>query len=135
MTGRSQNGAQHNLYLISEASGDLFEFGLLPVSASTTTSSGSSSITSDPIECLRAAVDSLSLALLPSIIGLTDAFGFDDWELDSALGRYDGRVYEDLLARAKRDSAINAGEEAERKQGYERAIKPVLERGARLSRL
>lgn len=128
--------AQHNLYLVSQASGDLFEFGLIPVSASTRSgSSASSSLSSDPIEVLRSTLDAYGRKLVPIVVGLTDAFGFDDWDLDSSLGKYDGRVYEDLLERAQRDARINAGEEDERKEGYEKAIKPILERGARLSRL
>ena len=35
------------------------------------------------LQRLRKDVGSLCHAILPDVIGLTDAFGFDDWELDS----------------------------------------------------
>lgn len=41
------------------------------------------------------------LTLLPEAIGLTDALGLTDWELDSALGVYDGKVYQALWNRAQ----------------------------------
>lgn len=36
-------------------------------------------------------------------VQITDAFGFSDFELGSALGRYDGRVYETLWEEVKKD--------------------------------
>jgi acyl-CoA oxidase len=50
---------------------------------------------------LRSEISRLCVSLLPERIGLTDAFGFSDWELDSALGVYDGKVYERLWKRAQ----------------------------------
>ncbi|OAX35166.1 hypothetical protein K503DRAFT_785271 [Rhizopogon vinicolor AM-OR11-026] len=41
------------------------------------------------------------LKIIPNAIGLTDAFGFLDWSLDSALGVSDGRVYEALWQRVQ----------------------------------
>jgi len=75
---------------------------------------------------LRLAIKDISIELLPEAIGLTDAFGFTDWELDrldpstgcsslyllknvlitSALGVYDGKVYEQLWKRAQ-DEPLN----------------------------
>lgn len=37
---------------------------------------------------------------MPLAIALTDAFGFSDWELNSSLGVYHGRVYESLWEHA-----------------------------------
>lgn len=105
----------------------MFEFDLLPRS----TSKGFS--TSRPVEVLRATTDSLALSLVPQLIGLTDAFGFDDWDLDSALGKSDGRVYEDLLRRAREEAGYNVGTEDEKQELYRTAIKPILDRGRRLS--
>lgn len=48
-------------------------------------------------------VKNLCQEILPESIGLTDAFGYSDWELDSALGVYDGRVYESLWARVQKE--------------------------------
>ena len=36
----------------------------------------------------------------PHAVSLVDAWKFPDWQLDSSLGRYDGKVYEDLFRRA-----------------------------------
>jgi acyl-CoA oxidase len=38
----------------------------------------------------------------PNIIALTDAFAYDDYQLNSTLGRYDGKVYEAIYKVAKR---------------------------------
>jgi acyl-CoA oxidase len=37
---------------------------------------------SDPARSLRMAIQNLCQELLPNAIGLSDAFGFTDWELD-----------------------------------------------------
>ncbi|CAF4414402.1 unnamed protein product, partial [Adineta steineri] len=39
--------------------------------------------------------------LRPNLVALVDAFDFHDNEIDSCLGRYDGKVYEALLERAR----------------------------------
>ncbi|KAI0062999.1 peroxisomal oxidase [Artomyces pyxidatus] len=109
------------LYLLTTMEAGLIDFlslGILPVPAA-----GGP----DPVRALRGMISDLCLKLLPEAIGLSDAFGFTDWELDSALGVYDGRVYEALWERAK-DSPLN---EHEVTPEYERHIKPVLERGRR----
>ncbi|TRM55468.1 acyl-CoA dehydrogenase/oxidase C-terminal [Schizophyllum amplum] len=76
---------------------------------------------------LRRAISALCAALVPHAIGLSDAFGFTDWELDSALGVYDGRVYEALWERAQREP-LN---EKEVTDAYEESIKWVLQNGQR----
>ncbi|KAJ7060246.1 acyl-CoA dehydrogenase/oxidase [Mycena amicta] len=83
----------------------------------------------DPTRELRLAIAVLcGTTLLPEIIGLTDAFGFTDWELDSALGVFDGRAYEALWKRVQ-DEPLNQTEVTE---AYEESIKPILLRGQRL---
>lgn len=52
----------------------------------------------ESVGALDAAVRALVADLVPQAIGLTDAFGWSDWELGSSLGRSDGRVYESLMA-------------------------------------
>ena len=37
----------------------------------------------------------------PEAVTLVDAFDYSDYNLNSALGRYDGNVYEDLFERAQ----------------------------------
>jgi acyl-CoA oxidase len=67
----------------------------------------------------------VSEEILPNAIGLTDAFGYSDWELDSALGVYDGKVYEALWAKAQTEP-LNDQEVTE---VYKTSIRPILERG------
>ncbi|KAI9155698.1 Peroxisomal acyl-coenzyme A oxidase 1 [Paramyrothecium foliicola] len=43
----------------------------------------------------------------PHTIRLVDAWKFPDWQLDSSLGRYDGKVYEDLFHRASELNPLN----------------------------
>ena len=38
---------------------------------------------------------------------LVDAWDFPDWQLDSSLGRYDGKVYEDMFHRASELNPLN----------------------------
>jgi acyl-CoA oxidase len=49
----------------------------------------------------------LMAATRPHAVRLVDAWRFPDWQLDSALGRYDGRVYEDLFKRASELNPLN----------------------------
>ena len=49
---------------------------------------------------LRQQVRSLLQELRPQAVALVDAWGIADCELNSALGRHDGRVYEALMASA-----------------------------------
>ena len=44
----------------------------------------------------------------PHAVRLVDAWRFPDWQLDSSLGRYDGKVYEDLFRRASLLNPLNA---------------------------
>ncbi|KAG5650389.1 hypothetical protein H0H81_012401 [Sphagnurus paluster] len=113
----------YTLYLLTVVEAglaDLLSFGLL---RPTTNSSGSS----DPARSLRLYISQLCQELLPNAIGLSDAFGFTDWELDSALGVFDGKVYEALWQRAQ-EEPLNRTEVT---SGYEESIKPMLLRGQR----
>ena len=44
----------------------------------------------------------------PHAVRLVDAWKFPDWQLDSSLGRYDGKVYEDMFMRASELNPLNA---------------------------
>ncbi len=46
------------------------------------------------------AASTLLTALRPNMVALVDAFEFPDSTLNSALGRYDGNVYESVYAAA-----------------------------------
>jgi len=43
----------------------------------------------------------------PHAVRLVDAWDFPDWQLDSSLGRYDGKVYEDMFHRASELNPLN----------------------------
>lgn len=43
----------------------------------------------------------------PHAVRLVDSWAFDDWVLDSSLGRYDGKVYEDMFYRASELNPLN----------------------------
>ncbi|KAH9851253.1 acyl-CoA oxidase [Lenzites betulinus] len=113
------------LHLLTSVEGslaDILSFDLLNGSG------GATGARSDASRSLRMAIKGLCADLLPEAIRLTDGFGFNDWELDSALGRYDGNAYEALWARAQTEP-LNQKEVPD---GYEEYIKPFLARGQRL---
>ncbi|KAJ7153204.1 peroxisomal oxidase [Mycena filopes] len=110
------------LYLLTtleSALVDLLSFGLFRAAP------GNPPRSRDPTRGLRRAIAGLCEELRGEAIGLTDAFGFSDSELDSALGVYDGRVYEALWARAQ-EEPLNQTDVTE---AYESSIKPMLMRG------
>lgn len=43
----------------------------------------------------------------PHAVRLADSWAFPDWQLDSSLGRYDGKVYEDMFYRASELNPLN----------------------------
>lgn len=57
-------------------------------------------------------LDETCASLRPEVVRLTDAFDFPDRILNSTLGRSDGRVYEALLAEARK-SGLNVNEQGE----------------------
>lgn len=44
----------------------------------------------------------------PHAVRLVDTWKIPDYQLDSSLGRYDGKVYEDMFKRASEDNPLNA---------------------------
>ncbi len=52
------------------------------------------------LSALPSAIQSLMAEIRPHAVALVDAWSLPEYLLDSALGRYDGRVYEDLFERA-----------------------------------
>jgi acyl-CoA oxidase len=63
---------QHLLTTLESALVDLLSFNLL----------STRSMGADSTRILRKTIQELYFKLLPESIGLTDAFGFSDWELD-----------------------------------------------------
>jgi acyl-CoA oxidase len=69
----------------------------------------SSAVTVRQIQLARTkAVMKLLEEIRPHAVRLVDAWHFPDWQLDSSLGRYDGKVYEDLFHRASELNPLNA---------------------------
>lgn len=110
---------QYLLTTLEASVADILSFGVLR--------SPSGAAPGDVTRTLRLAIQHVCKALLPEAIGLTDAFAFTDWELDSALGVYDGKVYEALWKRAQADP-MNLKEVPD---AYEQSILPILKRGQR----
>ncbi|KAI0077010.1 peroxisomal oxidase [Panus rudis PR-1116 ss-1] len=115
-----------NLYLLSTietALVDFLSFGFF--------SSGLGSNLRDATTPVRVALNNLCANLLPEAIGLTDAFGFSNWELESALGVYDGNVYEALVERAAADPLNKSTGDVP--DGYVEYLRPLMERGRKLA--
>ncbi|KAJ6543324.1 peroxisomal oxidase [Mycena sp. CBHHK59/15] len=115
------------LYLLTTVESalvDLLSFGLFRASPT-----GVPPRSRDPTRTLRLAIARLCSELVPNAIGLSDAFGFSDWELDSALGVHDGKVYEALWARAQ-DEPLN---QTEIPEAYEASIKPIITHGRKMA--
>lgn len=53
------------------------------------------------------AVMTLLKEIRPHAVKLVDAWDFPDWQLDSSLGRFDGKVYEDMFERASELNPLN----------------------------
>ncbi|KAG0001737.1 hypothetical protein BGZ80_010171 [Entomortierella chlamydospora] len=68
----------------------------------------------------KAIMDVMENKIRPNAIGFVDAFAHPDYYLNSALGRFDGKVYEAYTEMATREP-INQTEVIE---GYEKYIKP-----------
>lgn len=66
----------------------------------------------------------LLAALRPEAVALVDAFGWEDYALNSALGRADGDVYKALLDMAS-TSPLNRTQAG---PAWESVLKPVMQR-------
>ena len=68
----------------------------------------SSAVTVRQIQLARSsAVMKLLEEIRPHAVKLVDSWDFPDWQLDSSLGRYDGKVYEDMFYRAGELNPLN----------------------------
>jgi acyl-CoA oxidase len=79
-------------------------------------------LTPDLADSLMDQIHVLLDRIRPDAVGLVDAYGFDDEQLKSTLGRYDGNVYEAIYEEA-RISPLN---QTPKMVGWE-AIAPVLD--------
>ncbi|GAA5967039.1 hypothetical protein JCM21900_003631 [Sporobolomyces salmonicolor] len=126
------------LHTVEEALPALLEFSILaPPAPRALLGSSVSSSRAVPtwIDLLRLELDQLAQQLLPELVGLTDSFGFSDWELDTVAGNADGGVYECMLEKAQADEQLNLGTGEHQQRLYKEYIRPILERGRRLSKL
>lgn len=82
-------------------------FALHTLSQSASSFLLTSSISASDLKVLDAKVLEVMGELRPHAVKLVDAWAVPDWLLNSALGRYDGRVYEDLFDRAHRKNPLN----------------------------
>lgn len=61
----------------------------------------------EDLDGLPQAIQQLMAEIRPHAVSLVDSWCIPDFLLDSALGRYDGKVYEDLFNRAHRLNPLN----------------------------
>ena len=82
----------------------------------------------EQLEVVRGVVHNLVAQLVPDMIALGDAWDFTDASLGSAIGMYDGNVYERLMAwtrqlplneRSRKDNTLH-------RRGYEGVIRQML---------
>jgi acyl-CoA oxidase len=76
----------------------------------------------DQLTMVRQAVRSLLKRVRQDAVALVDAFNFSDYQLNSALGKYDGHVYEALFKWMK-EEPLNASNVPD---GYEQHLKPLF---------
>ncbi|ORZ10698.1 acyl-CoA dehydrogenase/oxidase, partial [Catenaria anguillulae PL171] len=78
------------------------------------------------VKCLRQAFKTALHDMMKDAVGLVEAWGYTDYELDSAIGRSDGKIYEALLQRAL-DDPINQKQGGKGvAKGYQEYIRPLL---------
>ncbi|KAI8586437.1 acyl-CoA dehydrogenase/oxidase C-terminal [Geranomyces variabilis] len=76
-------------------------------------------------QLVRTASDDVVAQLRPDANALVDAFGFSDYHLNSALGGYDGNVYETMVEWVSRNP-LNLGVHSPVVEGYEQFYKPLI---------
>ncbi|KAJ2374775.1 hypothetical protein IW150_002917 [Coemansia sp. RSA 2607] len=106
------------LYVLEQHSSDLFR---LP---------GRAAFTNAQVNQIEELLAKIIEEVREQAIPLVDAFGMSDLRLNSALGRSDGKVYEDYLQWAMEDP-LNTDDtgKAIRKEWFEKYYKPVMHGG------
>ena len=82
-------------------------FAFYTMDASARDFSRAAAVSDSDLDELSAKVQELMAEIRPHAVCLVDAWKIPDFLLDSALGRYDGKVYEDLFHRAHRLNPLN----------------------------
>ncbi|KAL1959813.1 hypothetical protein VTO42DRAFT_958 [Malbranchea cinnamomea] len=67
----------------------------------------SGAVSNEELDAIPSRVLELMQRIRPHAVRLVDAWKIPDYLLNSALGRYDGRVYEELFDRAHRQNPLN----------------------------
>jgi acyl-CoA oxidase len=67
----------------------------------------SAALTVRQLQLSRKAVMRIMEEIRPHAVRLVDVWQFSDWQLDSSLGRSDGKVYEDMFHRASEVNPLN----------------------------
>jgi acyl-CoA oxidase len=83
----------------------LFALFTLDLSASEFLLSGA--ISTDQLSPITSRIQTLMTEVRPHAVRLVDAWSVPDYLLESALGRYDGDVYNDLFRRAHKENPLN----------------------------
>jgi len=86
------------------------------------------SITLVQLDTIRSLVNTLLESLVPDAIALTDAWDFSDASLCSAIGCYDGNVYERLMAWSRQIPInVNAGKKGGvYEKGWKAWVEPMI---------
>lgn len=82
-------------------------YALYTLDASASQFSMTTAVSAESIQVLQDALSDLMSELRPHCVKLVDAWSIPDWLLHSALGRYDGKVYEELFDMAHRRNPLN----------------------------
>lgn len=93
----------------AETMAHLFQlYSLYTLDADARTFSTTKAVTPNSLDALSDAILVLMTQnIRPHAVKLVDSWALPDYILDSALGRYDGKVYEDLFDRAHRQNPLN----------------------------
>ncbi|KAI8609386.1 hypothetical protein BC830DRAFT_1070995 [Chytriomyces sp. MP71] len=79
---------------------------------------------------LRTQIKNSLREVRPNAVALVDSWGIPDYVLNSALGRYDGKVYESMFEMALKEPLnVNARAHGDVVEGYEEYLKPLIQRG------
>lgn len=82
-------------------------FALFTMDADARTFQSCNAVTATSLDHLPDAIQSLMQAIRPHAVKMVDSWSIPDYVLDSALGRYDGKVYETLYDMAHRQNPLN----------------------------
>lgn len=88
---------------------DLFRlFSLYTMDVEAREFSASGAVSEEELNALPARIlELMTEKIRPHAVKLVDAWSIPDYLLDSALGRYDGQVYQDLFKRAHKENPLN----------------------------